>query len=69
MDLAGMKKALLGDLPPECRRLVIAYAMQATILTQLEAAALKAGATRTKLEMVRGALPMLLGFLEGDAPV
>jgi len=68
MDLQAIKKSLLGDLSPEARRLVVAYAMQATVLTQIEAQALKAGASRTKLEMVKGALPMLLGFLEGDAP-
>lgn len=66
MDLQSLKNTVLGNLTPEARRLVLAYAMQAAVLSQIEAQALKAGATRTKLEMVRGVLPMLLGYLETE---
>lgn len=63
MDLQALKNTLLGNLTPEARKLVIAYAMQSAVLTQIEVQAVKAGASRTKLEMVKGALPMLLGYL------
>lgn len=66
MNFEVMKKALLGKLTPEGRKLVIGYAMQAAVLGQIEAQALAAGASRTQLEMARNSLPMLLAFLEKD---
>ncbi len=66
MDFESAKKLLLGTVPEGARKLVITYAMQATLLSEIEAAALKAGATKVTLEMAKAALPMLLGVLEKD---
>lgn len=64
MDIESAKKMFLGSVPAGARKYVIAYAMQATILGEIEATAIKAGATKVTLEMARGVLPMLLGMLE-----
>lgn len=63
MDFSKIKDQLLGKLNPEARKLVVAYAMQASVLSEIEASAIKAGASKTTLELVKNALPMVLSFL------
>ena len=67
MDFESLKKMFHSSVPPSARKHVIAYAMQAAVLGEIEKQALAAGATKVSMEMVKAALPMLLPFLEESA--
>ena len=67
MDPNAIRKMIMGQVPPAARKLVIAYAMQSALASETERAAIDAGASRTVLELARGALPTLLAMLESDS--
>jgi hypothetical protein len=62
--IEGLRKTLLSKVPPEARRLVLAWFAQELVASEIRMEAIKAGASPTVLDMARALVPIVASRLE-----